>query len=66
MTAGAFRLTRRTWRGVDGWHIGSGPGPFPVSIFFEHESAARRTIGRLRSDPDYRVEVADFEREVAA
>lgn len=59
-----FRLTQGTYRNVNGWFITGGPGVFPVSIFMEHESAARRTIGVLRSVPHYQTTVADFEPDI--
>lgn len=63
MSAGCYRLTKKTYRGTAGHHIGGGPGPFSVSIFFEHESAARRTIAKLRTISGYQITGADFDPE---
>lgn len=56
-----YRLTRATYRGVNGWKITGGPGVFSVSVFFEHECAARRTIAQLRTDPGFRLGLEHFE-----
>lgn len=56
-----YRLIPKVYRGVSGWLITGGPGVFPVSVFFEHESAARRTIGYLRTIPGYQIGSADWE-----
>lgn len=58
-----YRLTRTTYRGVPGWLISGGLSLFGVSIFFEHETAARRTIAKMREDADYQIITADFEPE---
>lgn len=55
-----YRLVRKTYRGVPGWLIFGGPGVFPVSVFFEHESAARRTIAKIRTDPDFQLGLEDY------
>lgn len=43
---------------VPGWRVRSGS---KVHVFFEYESAARRTAEKLRLDPDYSITVEDFE-----
>lgn len=43
---------------VPGWHVRAGDR---FHVFFEHESAARRTAQRRRENPDYEVTMADFE-----
>lgn len=57
-----LRVAKGSYRGVDGWRItGTDARGRHVRVFFEHESAARRTIDRLRDDSTYEVELEDFE-----
>lgn len=54
-TAGArVRVTKKEYRGKSGWLIsGHDHHDRKVSIFHEHESAARRMADQIRSNPDY-------------
>jgi len=53
-----------TYRGEKGWKLSGSPAGrrhYRVSMFFEHEGAARRTFKRLVEDPDYETTSKDFE-----
>lgn len=43
---------------IPGWHVRAG---VKLHVFFEYESAARRTAEKLRLDPDYSITAEDFE-----
>ena len=58
----ALQVRRGTYRGKDGFYLRGNGGR--VSIFFENETAARRTAEKLRNDPNYQTTVTDFEERV--
>lgn len=43
---------------IPGWHVRAG---VKLHVFFEYESAARRTAEKLKLDPDYYITAEDFE-----
>lgn len=51
-----FVLRAYTYLGVAGWRL-KGPR---TDTFFEQETAARRTIARLRENPAYEISMTDF------
>lgn len=52
-----------TYRDIAGWTLSGSPrgSNHRLSIFFEHESAARRTFERFVDDPTYVMTTEDFE-----
>ena len=55
----ALQVRRGTYRGKDGFYLRGNGGR--VSMFFESETAARRTAEKLRNDPNYQTTITDFE-----
>lgn len=56
-------VRRTIYRGVAGWSLSGTPAgtTYRLSIFFEHESAARRTFRHFADDPTYVTSPKDFE-----
>ena len=56
-----FQMRRTVYRSQEGWTVSGGArGMFATRIFFQHETAARRVIAKLRADPKYWTTQADF------
>lgn len=59
-----IQVRKSRYRGADGWLLCGTPSPhhWSLSVFFEHETAARRTAERIRANPDtYEIDSEDFE-----
>lgn len=55
-----YYVRRQTYRGREGWHVGSRGRGWNISIFVESRAAAERIRDAYKSDPNYEPTIEDM------